>query len=126
MSGQHSYEELLQKDLKLIWTILHYIHHPPKKYARLIKWVQQNILDKVISKHPWRDITAVIWIFFAVGMVELRFPHFWVVTMNLGLCCGNTHFPPFLLFYWAYPEFYLTTNTLSDATHSCSKETSGV
>lgn len=81
MTGQ-----FIEQDLKLLWSILNYIHNPPKKHSRYVKWIHSNILVKAISKYPWKDIVAVVWFFFFLGIIELKWKHWWIVVPNVGVC----------------------------------------
>jgi hypothetical protein len=39
----------------------------------------------LINKHPFQDIVIVLYLFFAVGLVDIGKQHFWVVVTNLSL-----------------------------------------
>lgn len=69
-----SYDEVVAKDLELLWSIQEFCYRTP--------WLNDRML-KIISKNPLRDIVSILWIFFIVGIVELKEKHFWVVSMNL-------------------------------------------
>jgi len=75
-----SYEEVVQKDLELLWVI--------QEYCRRTPWIA-NIMHSVVSKHPLKDIVSVLWAFFFYGVVELQFVHFWVVVSNLVVASGK-------------------------------------
>ena len=79
-----SYEEVVSKDLELLWSIQEYCYRTP--------WLNDR-MSKIISKNPLKDIVIVLWIFFILGLVELKEKHFWVVIMNLTVAYGNAlHF----------------------------------
>ena len=69
-----SYDEVVAKDLELLWSIQEFCYRTP--------WLNDRMM-KIISKNPLRDIVSILWIFFIVGIVELKEKHFWVVSMNL-------------------------------------------
>jgi len=79
LGSMSSYEEVVQKDLALLWAI--------QEYCRRMPWIS-SAMHSVVSKHPLRDIVSVLWAFFLYGVVELHFAHFWVVVSNLGVASG--------------------------------------
>ncbi len=70
-----SFNEMIQKDLELLWAMQDYIRRTP--------WLERSMAS-IVSKHPWQDICAIIWLFFAFGIAEIGVKHFWVVMMNLS------------------------------------------
>lgn len=70
-----SYDEMVQKDLRLMWSILNYCESVP--------WLQDK-MSKIVSKYPWKDISIAIWLFFVVGLFEIGTKHFFVVATNLA------------------------------------------
>jgi len=44
-----------------------------------------NWMRSLINKHPFQDIVVVLYLFFAVGLVDIGKQHFWVVVTNLSL-----------------------------------------
>jgi hypothetical protein len=62
-----SYEDVVHKDLQLMWVILEAVSGVP--------WLD-DFLRRVISKHPWQDICAVPWLCFVYGCYEYRSKHF--------------------------------------------------
>lgn len=44
-----------------------------------------NWMTSIINKHPFQDIVVVLYLFFAVGLVDIGKMHFWVVVTNLSL-----------------------------------------
>jgi len=75
-----SYDEVVAKDLELLWSIQEFCYRTP--------WINDR-MSKIISKNPLRDIVSILWIFFILGLVELKEKHFWVVTMNLAVSFGE-------------------------------------
>ncbi len=75
-----SYEEVIQKDLELMWSILNYCRRTP--------WLSEK-MDFIISKNPMKDIVIVIWLFFAFGVIEIGSKHFWVGISNLIFAFGK-------------------------------------
>jgi membrane-associated phospholipid phosphatase len=43
-------------------------------------------MSRIISKHPWQDISSMIWLIFIIGLLEIGSKHFWVVMLNLAAC----------------------------------------
>ena len=72
------YAKLVERDLALLWQIQDYIYRHPQLDSRLAS---------MVSKHPWRDVCMVIWLFaglgvyFDVGIHQQH--HFWMITFNL-------------------------------------------
>lgn len=75
-----SYDDVVQKDIELMWLILNYCRRTP--------WLSDK-MDFIISKNPMKDIVIIIWVCFAVGIVEIGSKHFWVVFMNMVVSFGN-------------------------------------
>ena len=69
-----SYEDVVKKDLELLWSIQEYCYRTP--------WLN-DIMTKIISKNPLKDICILVWIFFAIGILEIGSYHFWVASTNL-------------------------------------------
>lgn len=69
-----SLQEVVQKDIELLFSIQTFFKEHPKL---------DKVFSIIISKHPWRDISMVIWIIFVVSSIELGVKHFWVVIFNL-------------------------------------------
>lgn len=65
---------MIEKDIDLLWTIQDYCYRND--------WLN-NLLSRIVSKHPWKDIGMIIWIFFIIGVIELKAQHFFPVVMNL-------------------------------------------
>ena len=78
-----SYEDVVEKDLSLLWAILDWVAKSPRL---------DNFLQKIISKHPWQDIACIPWLFSIFGYLEFGFPHFWVVVVNLFASFGNAFY----------------------------------
>ncbi len=74
-----SFDDLVHRDLQLMISIEDYCARSP--------WIKSK-MNMIISKHPWQDICAIIWVFFVIGLIEQRRKHFWVVAVNLALCSG--------------------------------------
>ena len=79
-----TYDEVVEKDLDLLWAILEWVSRSPRL---------DNIMQKIVSKHPWQDIACIPWLFSIVGFLEFGFPHFWVVTVNLFFAFGKNILP---------------------------------
>jgi hypothetical protein len=73
-SSSSSYDDMIEKDLELLWVINDYISSTPRL---------QDFFGKIVSKYPWKDVVVVVWCFFAIGISEIGRNHFWVVVMNL-------------------------------------------
>lgn len=72
-----SFQELIRRDLVLLWKIQDYVYN----------WPSLDIgMAKIVSKWPWRDVCAVIWLFSAIGTIEFKGRHFFLVIMNLCVC----------------------------------------
>ena len=70
------FDALINADLALLWDIQDFIYKRP--------WLDSR-LARVVSKHPWRDVCMVIWLFAALGVYQVGWHHFWMVTLNLGM-----------------------------------------
>jgi hypothetical protein len=75
MAPSKQYDDMVQNDLELMWTI--------QEYCQRKRWIN-NIMSRIISKHPFQDIGVVIWAFFGIGCMEIGTQHFFVVVLNLG------------------------------------------
>lgn len=71
----NSYGDMIERDLELLWKIQDYCYRTP--------WLDDR-MSKIVNKHPWQDISAVIWFFFVIGLYEIGSRHFFIVMMNLG------------------------------------------
>jgi len=40
-------------------------------------------MSSIVSRHPFYDICAIIWVISFIGVLEIGWKHFWVVSMNL-------------------------------------------
>lgn len=69
-----SFEEMVEKDVELMFLVQSYCRQHPRL---------DRFLHFVTSKHPWRDISSVIWIVHLLGVLEIGRPHFWIVLINL-------------------------------------------
>ncbi len=87
-----SYEEVVEKDIELLWSIQEYVRKTP--------WID-NTMTKIVSKHPLQDICALIWLFCLFGLFEVGSPHFWVVAVNLAGSFGELIVVIFIL-----PSFF--------------------
>jgi len=74
-SSGNSYNDMIDRDLELLWKIQDYCYRTP--------WLDDR-MSKIINKHPWQDISTVIWLFFGIGLYEIGSRHFFIVMMNLG------------------------------------------
>lgn len=69
-----SFDDMIEKDLELLWVINDYISNTPSL---------NDLFSKIVSKYPWKDVVVIVWCFFVVGLSEVGRNHFWVVVMNL-------------------------------------------
>lgn len=76
------FDDVIQKDLQLMWSIQEYCHENI--------WIHEN-LAKIVSKNPLKDVVIIIWIFFIFGVIEVGISHFWVVMINLVVVYGNSN-----------------------------------
>ena len=74
-----AYDEMVAKDLELLYSIQDYCQKRP--------WID-NRISRIVSKYPWQDIVVVLWILFIVGVIEIGNSHFWIVCLNLGAAFG--------------------------------------
>jgi hypothetical protein len=72
--SQITYQELIEKDTKLLWAIQDFV------YRR--RWIDRR-MAKIVSRYPYLDIGLVIWMMACVGVYEIGKRHFWVVAVNL-------------------------------------------
>lgn len=75
-----AYDEMIQKDLQLLWLVQDFCKSNPV--------IDQN-MARIISKHPWQDISLVVWVLSGVGIYEIGADHFWVVAFNLAGSFGK-------------------------------------
>eukprot|EP01039_Chlorochromonas_danica_P001733 gene1733-1893_t len=69
-----SFEEMVEKDVELMFLVQSYCRRHPRL---------DGLLQCVTSKHPWRDISSIIWIVHLLGVLEIGRSHFWIVLINL-------------------------------------------
>ena len=72
-----SFKTMIATDLELLWSIQDFCFSRPTLDMRMAA---------IVSKYPWKDVCCVVWIFFAIGCIELKTKHFFVVAMNLVGC----------------------------------------
>lgn len=70
-----SYEEVVEKDLELMWAI--------RRYCKSQRWIVDT-MRHIVSKHPLRDIVLALWIAFIVAWIEIGHHHFWIAVMNVA------------------------------------------
>lgn len=75
-----SYEEVIEKDLELLWSV--------KQYCHSNVWLS-DLLSRIVSKHPLRDIVIIVWVFFIIGLFEVGIRHFWVAVFNVIFAMGK-------------------------------------
>jgi len=68
------YEELIEADLALLWSIQDWVYRRP--------WLDSR-LARIVHKHPWNDVCVLVWLFAALGVYEFGAHHFWMVATNL-------------------------------------------
>lgn len=56
----------------------------------LLHCISSNVLisqfmNKITSKHPFYDISSIIWLFASIGVYLIGFEHFFMVSINLAL-----------------------------------------
>ena len=73
---EKDYKKLIKDDLHNIRKIRNYCASNPKI---------DNWMKSLINKHPFQDIVVVLYLFFAVGLVDIGKEHFWVVVTNLSV-----------------------------------------
>jgi hypothetical protein len=66
---------MVAKDLELLWATLDRVSN--------VSWLD-GFFRRIVAKHPWRDVCALIWVFFVYGCYQYKSKHFWVVLPNLG------------------------------------------
>lgn len=71
---QEEFDLLIEYDIGALWRIHDYFHSHP----RLLTY-----MSSIVSKHPWNDVCAIIWIIAVLGIVEIGNHYFWVVCINL-------------------------------------------
>lgn len=76
-SSSESFDNMIQNDLQLLWSIQDYCYNE--------EWINKHMLS-IVSIHPWKDVCSIIWVFFMIGVVEIKTKHFFVVSMNLFVC----------------------------------------
>ncbi len=69
-------DETIQNDMKRMRLIIDYIRLNPQL---------DQFLNSIISPHPWKDISSVIWIFSTLGVITIGFEHFFIVILNLAI-----------------------------------------
>jgi len=74
-NSSSNYNDMIENDLELLWKIQDYCYRTP--------WLDDR-MAKIINKHPWQDISSIIWFFFIIGLYEIGSKHFFVVMLNLG------------------------------------------
>lgn len=75
-----SYQEVVEKDLQLLWSIQEYCQRTPSVH---------NLFSRIVSKNPAKDVVLVLWLFFCYGLVEIGMEHFWVASINITVALGN-------------------------------------
>jgi hypothetical protein len=78
-SSSSSYDDMIEKDLELLYAVQDYITNTP--------WLHEFFM-RIISKYPWKDVVIVVWFFFIIGVIEVGRNHFWIVAMNLMFAMG--------------------------------------
>ena len=86
-----AYDDMIQKDLQLLWQIQDFCRDNP---------VIDRNMKRIISKHPWQDISLIIWVLFGIGVYEIGGDHFWVVSFNLVISFGMLTL--FLLLFFVF------------------------
>lgn len=75
-----TYEDVVQKDLELLWSIQDYCYRTP--------WINSS-LARIVSKNPLKDIVIILWGCFAIGLFDIGAKHFWLVTINATVAFGK-------------------------------------
>jgi hypothetical protein len=73
---EKDFKKLIKDDLINIRKIRNYCTSNP----RIDNWMRS-----IINKHPFQDIVIVLYLFFAVGLVDIGKKHFWVVVTNISV-----------------------------------------
>jgi hypothetical protein len=76
-----TYNEMIQKDIQLMRTIQKYCYRTP---------YLDNFISRIISKNPLYDIVIILYVMFALGLMDIGAKHFWLVAMNLSVTFGKT------------------------------------
>jgi hypothetical protein len=63
-------DAIVEIDIENLWRIQEYFESEPKMNS----W-----MTSIVSKHPWNDICALIWLISLLGFLEIGWKHFWVV-----------------------------------------------
>ena len=71
---EKEYNALCEKDVDNLWRIHVFFQSHPRL---------QSFMSSIVSKHPWYDVCAIIWIIVIIGCIEIGSKHFWVVTINV-------------------------------------------
>jgi len=71
---------MVDKDIELMYKIQEYCNSSPRL---------NQFMETVVSVHPLKDITTIIWIASLFGMLELGRNHFWVIAINLIFAVGE-------------------------------------
>ncbi|RYH24767.1 phosphatase PAP2 family protein [archaeon] len=69
-----TYKEMVDKDIEFMYSI--------HDYCNRTAWLQDLML-LIVSNHPLKDVTTIMWIIHFIGIIELGSNHFWVVMFNL-------------------------------------------
>ena len=64
----------IKKELYRLRYFIEYIRSKPKL---------EQFLHRVTSKHPWYDISSIIWIVSLVATIFIGFQHFFIISINL-------------------------------------------
>ena len=64
----------IKKELHRLRFYIEFIRSKPKL---------EKLLRKITSKHPWYDISSIIWVFSFAAVIFIGFQHFFVVSVNL-------------------------------------------
>ena len=68
-------DETIRNDLYRLRWLLRYINS---------NFLISQFLNKITSKHPFYDISSIIWLFAAIGVYLIGFEHFFMVSINLA------------------------------------------
>lgn len=69
-------DQLIRNDLYRLRWLLHYINSSTSI---------SQFLNQITSKHPFHDISSIIWLFASIGVYLIGFKHFFIVSINLVL-----------------------------------------
>ena len=80
MASASTYESLIDADIEFMHVLQDWFQRQP---------AINSFMRKIVNKHPWLDICVSNWILAVLGVAEIGFQHFWIVSLNLILAVGT-------------------------------------